>query len=329
MQGSVKTAGRVLLTGALAALAGCGGGDIPEVESTYVRLQEIRHYSVNTSGVQTQLWRQHFSYLDKSTPDKMVYYNGKGADAAWNTADDSVAYYVACAYSGKAATAPLDLESEIANGLDYVYSNYGADMTGLDRASLARSCAVNYNGQGALVMKVYKDPGADAKWQSADDVQLLGVNWQQPGTAGDSSVAVSAPGIAGSGTATTAHYYYSASGGAVRYLVRQTYYKRYEFDTANRPTRISSYTYIGVPTAPWGGTQASHVRQEYTDYEYGPADLVKCRRDLMGNPVEAVRDAFVDGLLNERQYFDAGLDGTPCTGDDAVTAVEKFVFEKI
>ena len=106
MQGSVKTAGRILLTGALAALAGCGGSDVPEVEYTHVRLQEIRHYSVNSSGVQTQLWRQLFSYLDKSTPDKMVYYNGKGADAAWNTADDTTAYYVACAYSGKAATAP-------------------------------------------------------------------------------------------------------------------------------------------------------------------------------------------------------------------------------
>jgi hypothetical protein len=332
MQGSVKTAGRVLLTGALAALAGCGGSDIPEVQGTYVRLQEIRHYSVNTSGAQTQLWRQHFSYLDKSTPDKMVYYSGKGADALWNTDDDAVAYYSSCAFTGKVssgAKAAADLDTELVYALTPLFTGFPAAVTGMTREDLARSCAINYNNQSALTMKVFNKPGTDGKWLTADDDELINLDWQfTSGVIPGTTTTVKAPTVAGyTETALPQYYYYSVSG-LLSFLVRTGTYQEYAFDTSKRPSRITTWSHVGS-AKPFAGPQGSDIRQEYTDYEYGPADLVKCRRDLMGSPVEAVRDAFVDGLLNERQYFDAGLDGTPCTGDDAVIAVEKFVFEKI
>lgn len=327
MQVSVKAAGRILLTGALAVLAGCGGADKVKVAPTYYRIQDIRHYTYSGSTA-TQVSLQHFTYKTSNEPDLVLYYKDKGADGVWGTTDDTPGYYVSCAYSGKAAATPLDIESEVSNGLNALYSGFAASMTGISQSDLARSCTINYNGQGALAMKVFNGPGADGKWQTADDSQLLAIDWQQPGTTGDASVTVSAPTVAGYTATTTAHYYRTSSGGAVKDLVRDGYYQEYLFDVQKRPTRISLYAFGGTGSG-WSGPLPSDVRREYMTYDYGASDLLKCRYDLAATPVEAVHDLFVNGLLSERRFFDAGIDLTPCTGDDSAIALESFGFEKL
>ena len=144
MQGSVKMAGRILLTGALAALAGCGG-DIATVESTKYRIKEIRHYLVSPSGVQTQDSRQLFTYLDKVTPDKWVFFNSSGTDASWNTDDDGVAYYSSCVFTGSVKKGAYDLDTELVYALQPLFAGFPAAVSGLSRDDLARSCSFNYN----------------------------------------------------------------------------------------------------------------------------------------------------------------------------------------
>ncbi|WP_130411145.1 hypothetical protein [Fluviicoccus keumensis] len=327
MKYSISVAGRVLLTGVMAVLAGCGGNGKVTVSPTKYRLLEIRGYTYSGT-TPTQTSRQSFSYNSGNEPETVIYFKGKGANGAWGDNDDVISYYVSCAYSGKMDVGAYDLESEIYDGLNSLFTGFGVALGGITQEDVSRSCASNYNNQSALTMKLYNGPGADGVWKTADDAVLATINWKMPGTAADSEVTVTAPSVTGYTATTTLHDNYAFSNGAIRDLVRPGYYRHYELNPQNRPTRISMYSYSGPFSAWLSRNAASDLRLEHTDFSYGTNDVVKCHYDLMGMPTDASRDVIVNGLLSERQRFDAGLDLTPCTGDDAVTYLEGFTFEK-
>ena len=323
-----RATGWALAVALAAGLAGCGDSG-QSAKTEFYRLKEINRFAPKAGSADLQkISRQAFLYQASSNPDRTILYSGSGADTLWGTADDVIAYYVTCAYSGKAATQPLDLETEIRDGLAGLYSSHTAAMTGIGLDELARSCAINYNKQGALAMKVYSAAGADAVWQNADDTLLLSVDWKQPGTSGDASVAVTAPGIPAYAGATLAHYYYGSLSGAERDLVRTGSYYAFTLDGSGRLTRRSRYNFAGNPGA-WPGPQAGDVRLDYTQFQYSTDELLKCTRNDAETALSLVRDAYQNNFLNLRQTFSAGVDGVSCTNDDVLTLTDGFVFEKI
>jgi len=315
---------------AMTWLAGCGG-DSETSEQKYYRLKEINRFVIDAvTDKPTQTARQAFTYTGTATPDQVLYYGGPGVNALWGDADDVLAYYTACAFSGKAETANsvLDLETELQLGLSDLYAARPEVAATVARDDAAAACAANYNGQGKLVMKVFNGPGANGIWRDADDAVLYTVTWKQPVSVADASVQVEAPGLAGYPGSTLVNYYYSAGGGAERDLVRAGAYIQYSFDTAGRLSRLSRLLHGSSPQS-WPGPRADDVRQSYTNYTYQAGLLLKCTRNDAGQAQSAENNAYADNFLSQRQYLTAGVDGQFCTTDDRIGKLDAFSFESL